>query len=124
MDLDGSSSNAGLLTTTNSFATGTYTLNFVLGGSTRGDTNTIQVSLGDFAQDITLASNAGLTNLSLTFQTTTLPECQAKWMELCTASVDLARTNFETLTQINSRAVDSWIDYVRKSADVTEVKAA
>ena len=71
MDLDGSSSNAGLLTTTNSFATGTYTLNFVLGGSTRGDTNTIQVSLGDFAQDITLASNAGLTNLSLTFQTTT-----------------------------------------------------
>ena len=46
MDLDGSSSNAGLLTTTNSFATGTYTLNFVLGGSTRGDTNTIQVSLG------------------------------------------------------------------------------
>ena len=71
MDLDGSSSNAGLLTTTSPFATGTYTLDFVLGGSTCGDTNTIQVSLGDFAQDITLASNAGLTNLSLTFQTTT-----------------------------------------------------
>jgi len=71
VDLDGSSSNAGLLTTTSPFATGTYTLDFVLGGSTRGDTNTIQVSLGDFAQDITLASNAGLTNLSLTFQTTT-----------------------------------------------------
>ena len=71
VDLDGSTSNAGLLTTTNPFAAGTYTLNFVLGGSTRGDTNTIQVSLGDFAQDITLASNAGLTNLSLTFQTTT-----------------------------------------------------
>lgn len=57
-------------------------------------------------------------------QTTNLPECQAKWLDLCTASVDLARTNFETLTQINSRAVDSWIDYVRKSADVTEVKTA
>jgi hypothetical protein len=57
-------------------------------------------------------------------QTTTLPECQAKWLELCTASVDLARSNFETITQINSRAVDSWIDYVRKSADVTEVKVA
>jgi hypothetical protein len=57
-------------------------------------------------------------------QTTNFPECQTKWLDLCTASVDLARTNFETLTQINSRAVDSWIDYVRKSADVTEVKAA
>jgi len=57
-------------------------------------------------------------------QSTTLPECQAKWLELCTASVDLARSNLETVTQINSRAVDSWIDYVRKSADVTEVKTA
>jgi hypothetical protein len=57
-------------------------------------------------------------------QTTTLPECQSKWLELCTASVDLARSNFEAVTQINSRAVDSWIDYVRKSADVTEVKTA
>jgi hypothetical protein len=57
-------------------------------------------------------------------QTTTLPECQSKWLDLCTASVDLARSNFEAATQINSRAVDSWIDYVRKSADVTEVKAA
>jgi len=57
-------------------------------------------------------------------QTTTLPECQSKWLDLCTASVDLARSNFEALTQVNSRAVDSWIDYVRKSADVTEVKAA
>ena len=56
--------------------------------------------------------------------TTSLPECQAKWLDLCTASVDLARTNFEALAQINSRAVDSWIDYVRKSADVAEVKVA
>jgi hypothetical protein len=57
-------------------------------------------------------------------QTTTLPECHSKWLDLCTASIDLARSNFEAATQINSRAVDSWIDYVRKSADVTEVKTA
>jgi hypothetical protein len=57
-------------------------------------------------------------------QTTTLPECQSKWLDLCTASIDLARSNFEAAAQINSRAVDSWIDYVRKSADVTEVKTA
>ena len=71
VDLDGSTGNAGLLATTNSFAAGTYTLDFLLGGSTRGDTNTVRVSLGDFAQNITLASNAGLTNQSFTFTTTT-----------------------------------------------------
>ena len=71
VDLDGSTGNAGLLATTNSFAAGTYTLDFLLGGSTRGDTNTVRVSLGDFVQNITLASNAGLTNQSFTFTTTT-----------------------------------------------------
>ena len=53
-------------------------------------------------------------------QSSNLPECQAKWMDLCTASVDLARSNFEAIAQINSRAIDSWINYVRKSGDVTE----
>jgi len=53
-------------------------------------------------------------------QTTTVPECQAKWMDFCTASVDLARSNVEAITQINSRAIDSWINYVRKSGDATE----
>jgi hypothetical protein len=56
-------------------------------------------------------------------QTTTLPECQAKWLDLCTASADLARSNVEAVTQINSRAVDSWIDFVRKNADVTKAHA-
>jgi hypothetical protein len=53
-------------------------------------------------------------------QSSSLPECQTKWLDLCTASVDLARSNFEALTQINSRAVDSWLSYVRKSGDITE----
>jgi hypothetical protein len=71
VDLDGSTYNAGVLATTNSFAAGTYTLNFLLGGSTRGDTNTVRVSLGNFFQDISLASGAGLTNQSFTFTTAT-----------------------------------------------------
>ena|ERR1041385_5525957 len=54
-------------------------------------------------------------------QTSTLSEYQTKCLDLCTASVDFARSNVEALTQINSRAFDSWINYVRKSADVTEV---
>ena len=71
MDLDGSTNNAGVLATANSFAAGTYTLNFLLGGSTRGDDNTVWVSLGDFVREITLASNAGLTNQGFTFTTRT-----------------------------------------------------
>src|SRR6478735_771837 len=71
VDLDGSTNNAGVLATTKSFAAGTYTLNFLLGGSTRGDTNTVRVSLGNFFQDISLASGAGLTNQSFTFTTAT-----------------------------------------------------
>jgi hypothetical protein len=63
VDLDGSSRNAGTITTNTvfSFAAGTYTLTFELGGSTRGDTNTVNVTLGGiFAESFTLASGAGL----------------------------------------------------------------
>ena len=56
-------------------------------------------------------------------QTATLSEYQTKCLDLCTASVEFARSNVEAITQINSRALDSWIKYVRKSADVTEVHA-
>jgi hypothetical protein len=78
----------------------------------------------DLMEQNTKASTDLLKKAADVCQTTTLPEYQAKWLDLCTASVDLARTNLEAVTQINSRAVDSWIDYIRKSADVTEVKAA
>jgi len=78
----------------------------------------------DLMEQNTKASTDLLKKAADVCQTTTLPECQSKWLDLCTASVDLARSNFEALTQINSRAVDSWIDYVRKSRDVTEVKAS
>jgi hypothetical protein len=73
VDLDGSTGGqnpAGGSTTNTVFAAGSYTLDFNLGGSTRGDTNTVRVVLGDFSQDITLASNAGFTLQSFTFTTT------------------------------------------------------
>lgn len=70
VDLDGSTNDAGVLTTNDTFAAGTYTLTFELGGSTRGDSNTVLVTLGSFSTSITLASNAGLTFQSFTFATT------------------------------------------------------
>lgn len=74
IDLDGTPSTsqnpAGSITTKTAFGAGTYSLNFNLGGSTRGDTNTVRVALGDFTTDITLASDAGFTTQAFTFKTT------------------------------------------------------
>lgn len=73
VDLDGTTgaqNPAGGITTNMSFAAGSYTLKFNLGGSTRGDSNDVRVSLGDFSQLITLASGAGFTSQMFTFTTT------------------------------------------------------
>lgn len=70
LDLDGSSGNAGKITTTSnfSFLAGTYTLSFDLGGSTRGDTNTVTVALGSFfSETFTLPSSAPLQTFVRTF---------------------------------------------------------
>ena len=45
VDLDGSSSNAGVLTTKSLFAPGNYALSFKLGGSQRGTPESVTVSL-------------------------------------------------------------------------------
>lgn len=73
VDLDGTTSGqnpAGQITTIQSFAAGSYTLTFDLGGSTRGDTNTVEVALGNYTHDITLPSSAPLALQTLTFTTT------------------------------------------------------
>lgn len=59
VDLDGSTGNAGVLTSTAlTLAPGTYTLQFVLAGSTRGDTNIVDVSLGAlYSETFTRASS-------------------------------------------------------------------
>ena len=46
VDLDGSTGNAGVLTTNSFFGPGSYVLSFNLAGSTRGDTNTVIVRFG------------------------------------------------------------------------------
>ncbi len=57
LDLDGGTATGGTLQT-DLFAPGTYTLSFALGGSQRGDTNTVNVSLGTFFESFTLAGSA------------------------------------------------------------------
>lgn len=68
VDLDGSTADAGVLTTTMTFALpeGSYELSFDLGGSQRGDSNDVTVTLGGLYTDtFTLASADPLTGVSV-----------------------------------------------------------
>jgi hypothetical protein len=57
-------------------------------------------------------------------QTPALAESQAKWMDFWTCSMGAARSNAEAVSQISSKAIDSWIDFVRKTSDAAEVHPA
>ncbi len=69
VDLDGSTSNAGVLQSKYSFTAGTYELSFYLGGSTRGDTNVVTVTLGDWSQVFTVSTGDGLVLKNFTLTT-------------------------------------------------------
>jgi len=56
-------------------------------------------------------------------QTPVIAESQAKWMDFWTASLGAARSNAEAITQINTRAMDAWIEFVQKNAEITQVRA-
>jgi hypothetical protein len=71
VDLDGSTGHVGQMTSNQSFAAGTYTLSFDLGGNARGAPDkATKIILGDFSETITLASSAGLNQYTSTFTTT------------------------------------------------------
>lgn len=70
VDLDGSTGNAGTLSLKSSvgpFTAGNYVLTFLLGGSTRGDTNTVDVVVGGASQSFTLASGDPLASRTIPF---------------------------------------------------------
>jgi PEP-CTERM motif len=59
VDLDGSSGNAGVFSKTLNLTAGvSYSASFVLAGSTRGDTNVVEVDFGTSAASYTLPSGA------------------------------------------------------------------
>lgn len=68
IDLDGSTSNAGVLSRSFSLLAGTtYTASFVLGGSQRSDSNTVDVAFGSASGSFVVASSAPLTTYSVQF---------------------------------------------------------
>ena len=59
VDLDGTSDAAGALQTLGSFAAGSYTLSFDLGGNARGDVDkTTTITIGDWSTSLTLPSTS------------------------------------------------------------------
>jgi hypothetical protein len=55
-------------------------------------------------------------------QTPVIAESQAKWLDFWTCSLGAVRSNAEALTQINTRTIDSWIDFVRRNTEMTEIR--
>jgi len=53
-------------------------------------------------------------------QSQAIAESQAKWMDVWTESLKVPRGNAEDVMQIGNKAIDSWLDYVRKNVDVTQ----
>jgi len=55
-------------------------------------------------------------------QTPVIADSQAKWMDFWTSSLGVARTNTEALTKISNKAIDSWIEFIQKNTEVTEIR--
>jgi hypothetical protein len=43
-------------------------------------------------------------------------------MEFWTSSMGAARSNAEALAQISTKTFDSWIDFIQKNTEVTEIR--
>jgi hypothetical protein len=56
-------------------------------------------------------------------QTPALADGQTKWMDFWTSSMGAVRTNAETVAHISSNAIDSWIEFVRKTGEAVETEA-
>lgn len=57
-------------------------------------------------------------------QTPAIAESQAKWMDFWTSSLGAVRSNAEAATEINARAMDTWIEFVQKNAEIAQGRAS
>lgn len=55
-------------------------------------------------------------------QAPVIAESQAKWMDVYTSSLGAMRTNAEALTQMSTKAIDSWINFVQQNTEVMEIR--
>ncbi|HTL59422.1 MAG TPA: hypothetical protein VL361_27375 [Candidatus Limnocylindrales bacterium] len=57
-------------------------------------------------------------------QTAGVAESQAKWMDFWSSSMKAVQSNVEAITELNTHTIDSWIDFVRKNAEVAQTAKA
>ena len=55
-------------------------------------------------------------------QTPTIAESQSKWMDFWTSSMGAVRSNTEAFSDISTKAIDSWVQFVRKNSEATELR--
>ena len=55
-------------------------------------------------------------------QAPTIAESQHKWIEFWTASLGVVRSSSESMAQISGRALDSWVDFVQKNGEMSQVR--
>jgi len=51
------------------------------------------------------------------------PDAQTRWVELWESSLGTLRDNAKALTDINTKVVDTWIEFVRKNTEAAAPKA-
>jgi hypothetical protein len=56
-------------------------------------------------------------------QATSVQEAQTKFLGFWEASLSALRDTAQSVTQANTKAVDAWVDFVRKSAEVPQTAA-
>jgi hypothetical protein len=55
-------------------------------------------------------------------QTANFAESQAKWLEFWTASMKALQGNVQSVTELSSNAIDSWIHFVRANSERTQIR--
>lgn len=50
-------------------------------------------------------------------QTPNMTESQVKWLEVWTSSIKAVQNNVQAMTELSTKAIDSWIEFVRKNAE-------
>lgn len=55
-------------------------------------------------------------------QTPGIAESQAKWREFWTSSMGAVQSSTEAISQINSKAIDSWAEFIRKGGNGAEAR--
>lgn len=55
-------------------------------------------------------------------QAPVIADSQSKWMDVFTSSLGAMRSNAEAFTHMSTKAIDSWINFVRQNTEVTEIR--